>query len=76
MDASSWFDSRLCGCKAHGGAEARSVALDVRRQVAIRHIFNPDDLLRTRVVERDALSTALLAERDLADVDYAGGRGY
>ncbi len=76
MDASSWFDSRLCGCKSHGGPEARSVALDARRQAAIRHMLNPDDLLRTRVVERDALSGALLAERDLGGVDYAGGGGY
>ncbi len=76
MDAGNWYDSRLCGCKAHGGAEARSVALDVRRQAAIRHILNANDLLRARVVEPDALSVALLAERDLAEVDYAGGLGY
>lgn len=76
MNASSWCDTRLCGCKAHGGPEARSIALEAHRQAAIRHILNPGDLLRRRIEERDAMSAALLAERDLPGVDYAGGGGY
>jgi hypothetical protein len=35
----------------------------------------PDDRLRSRVVARDALSTNILAERDPAAVDHAGGDG-
>ncbi len=76
MDGSSWFDTRLCGCKAHGGPEAWGIALEARRQAAIRHLLNPDDLLRTRVVERDRLSAALFADRDLGAVDDAAGAGY
>jgi hypothetical protein len=76
MNAGSWFDTRLSGCNAHGGSRARSDGLDAHRQAAIRHILNPADLLRTRSVEPDALSAALLAERDLNGVDYAGGGGY
>ncbi len=76
MDASGWFDSRLCGCKAHGGPNARLIALEVRRQTAVRRRLNPDDALRDRVVARDPGSAALLAERDLSSVDYAGGAGY
>ncbi len=76
MEGSSWFDSRLCGCKAHGGADARLTALEARRQAGVRRMLNPDDALRSRVLPPDALSSALLAERDGAGVDYAGGAGY
>ena len=76
MDTNAWHDSRLCGCKAHGGPEARSAALEARRQAGIRRMLNPEDALRHRVVALDALSAAILADRDLPDVDYAGGGGY
>ncbi len=76
MNASSTLDTRLCGCKTHGGSEARQIALEARRQAFVRRTFNPDDALRGRVVPRDALSAALLAERDQLGVDYAGGAGY
>ena len=76
MDRTTWLDSRLCGCKAHGGPEARRIALDARRQASIRLMLNPKDDLRLRFVAHDALSAALLADRDLPDVDYAAGGGY
>lgn len=76
MDRTTWHDSRLCGCKAHGGPEARLIALEARRQTAVRQMRNPDDALRHRVVALDALSAVLLADRDLPGVDYAGGGGY
>ena len=74
MNASS-FDTRLCGCRAHGGSEARQVALEFRRQAFIRRTLNPDDALRRRVVAFDALSAALLAERDQLGLDNARGVG-
>jgi hypothetical protein len=76
MNATTWHDSRLCGCKAHGGPEARRIALEARRQAGVRQMLNPQDALRLRVVAQDALSAALLADRDLPDVDYAAGAGY
>jgi hypothetical protein len=75
MNASS-LDTRLCGCSAHGGTEARQVALEFHRQAFIRRTLNPDDALRRRLVALDAVSAALLAERDQVGVDYAGGEGY
>jgi hypothetical protein len=76
MDASSWLESRSCGSRTHAGVGGGGIALDVRRQAAIRRILDRDGLRRTRELERDALSAAVLTERDLADVDYAGGSGY
>ncbi len=76
MNTTSSIDTRLCGCKTHGGSEARQVALEARRQTFIRRTLNPHDALRKRVVPRDLLSAALLADRDLPGVDYAGGAGY
>ncbi len=76
MDRNAWHDSRLCGCKAHGGPEARHIALEARRQANIRQMLNPGDALRHRFVASDALSAAILADRDLPDVDYAAGGGY
>ncbi len=75
MNTSSSLDTRLCGCKVHGGAEVRQIALEFRRQAFIRRTLNPDDTLRRRVVAFDALTAALLAERDQVEVDYAGGAG-
>ncbi len=75
MNASS-LDTRLCGCKTHGGAEARQIALELRRQSFIRRTLNPTDTLRRRVVPIDAMSAALLADRDQLGVDYAAGDGY
>ncbi len=75
MNANS-LDTRLCGCSAHGGSEARQVALEFHRQAFIRRTLNPDDALRRRVVAFDALSAALLAERDQLGVDHASGEGY
>jgi hypothetical protein len=72
----SWHDTRLCGCKAHGGSEARQIALEARRQAFIRWALNPKDALRGRVVALDAMSATLLAQRDQVGVDYADGAGY
>jgi hypothetical protein len=72
----AWLDSRLCGCQAHGGPEARRIALEARRQAALRRMLNPTDDHRQRVIELDAFSAAVLADRDLPDLDYAGGAGY
>ncbi len=76
MNTSKTLDSRLCGCKTHGGSEAREIALEFRRQAFIRQTLNPDDALRHRVVALDDVFTALLADRDEPGVDYAGGTGY
>jgi hypothetical protein len=76
MNASSSFDTRLCGCKAHGGSEARQIALEFRRQAFFRRTLNPNDALRHRVVLSDELSAVLLADRDDSGVDYAAGAGY
>ena len=74
MNASS-LDSRLCGCRTHGGSEARQVAIESHRQTFIRRTLNPDDSLRHRFVASDALSTAILAGRERLRVDRAGGAG-
>ena len=76
MNTNSRFDTRLCGCRTHGGVEARQLALEVRRQAFVRRTLNPNDTLRSRVVPPDPLSAALLADRDVAGVDYASGAGY
>ncbi len=76
MNTSSAIDSRLCGCKTHGGSEGRQLALEARRQAFVRRTLNPDDGLRSRFVPADALSLALLVERDQLGVDYAAGAGY
>ncbi len=76
MNTSSALDPRLCGCKAHGGSDARQVALEFHRQALIRRTLNPDDALRRRVVASDALTAAILADRDAPGVDYAAGAGY
>ncbi len=76
MNTGSSLDTRLCGCKVHGGSEARQIALEFRRQAFIRRTLNPNDALRGRFVPTDAMSSALLAERDQLGVDYAGGAGY
>ena len=70
-----YLGAMQAGCKAHGGPEARETALEARHQTAVRRMLNADDGLRSRVVARDALSVAILAERDLAAVDCAGGEG-
>lgn len=72
MNASS-LDTRLCGCRTHGGSEARQVALESHRQTFIRRTLNPDDALRRRVVVSDALSAAILADREQLRVDHADG---
>ena len=74
MYASS-LDTRLCGCRTHGGPEARQVALESYRQTFIRRTLNPDDALRHRVLVFDALSAAILAEREQLRDDRAGGAG-
>jgi hypothetical protein len=75
MNARS-LDPRLCGCSAHGGSEARQVALEFHRQAFIRRTLNPDDALRRRVLAFDAVSAAILADCDAPGVDYAAGAGY
>lgn len=72
MNASS-LDTRLCGCRTHGGSEARQVALESHRQTFVRRTLNPDDALRRRVVVSDALSAAILADREQLRVDHADG---
>ncbi len=76
MNASGSLDARLCGCKAHGGSEARQIALEYHRQAFIRRTLNSNDALRRRVVPFDELSAVLLADRDDPGVDYAAGAGY
>ncbi len=64
MNTSSSADTRLCGCKAHGGSEARQIAIEFRRQAFIRRMLNPEDALRHRVIAFDSPSAALLGKRD------------
>src|SRR5512146_2763044 len=72
----AWLDTWLCGCKAHGGPEARRIALEARRQAASRRMLDPTDDLPHRVIGLDAYSIDTLAERDLPNIDYASGAGY
>ena len=69
-------DSRLYGGKTHGSPEDPRLALEARRQATFRRMRDPADDLRHRVVELDVFSVAVLAERDLPDIDYASGAGY
>ncbi len=48
----------------------------VLAHAAVRPVFNPAGSSQSRTAARDALFASLLADRDVAGVDYAAGGGY